>query len=71
MAMLDSLGGALSASPIIVAATVRDHSPGSWAARDLARIPVEAATLAGDAVDGVFPSDHRGVVCDFRWTNRR
>lgn len=32
---------------------------------------VEAATLAGDAVDGVFPSDHRGVVCDFRWTNRR
>ena len=32
---------------------------------------VEAATLAGDAVDGVFPSDHRAVVCDFRWTNRR
>ena len=39
VAMLDSLGGALSTSPIIVAATVRDDSPGSWVARDLARVP--------------------------------
>ena len=39
VALLDSLGGALSTSPIIVAATVRDDSPGSWVARDLARIP--------------------------------
>ena len=39
VALLDSLGGALSTSPIIVAATVRDDSPGSWVARDLVRIP--------------------------------
>ena len=39
VAMLDSLGAALSTSPIIVAATVRDDSPGSWVARDLARVP--------------------------------
>ena len=32
---------------------------------------VESTALAGDAVDGVFPSDHRAVVCDFRWTNGR
>ena len=28
---------------------------------------VESAVLVGDAVDGVFPSDHRAVVCDLRW----
>ena len=39
VALLDYLGGTLSTSPIIVAATVRDDSPGSWVARDLARIP--------------------------------
>jgi hypothetical protein len=39
VALLDSLGGALSTSPVIVAATVRDDSPGSWVARELARIP--------------------------------
>jgi len=39
VALLDSLGGAVSTSPIIVAATVRDDSPGSWVARELARVP--------------------------------
>jgi DNA-binding CsgD family transcriptional regulator len=39
VALLDSLGGALGASPIVVGATVREDSPGSWVARDLARIP--------------------------------
>jgi endonuclease/exonuclease/phosphatase family metal-dependent hydrolase len=34
-------------------------------------VVVESTALAGDAVDGVFPSDHRAVVCDFRWTNGR
>jgi endonuclease/exonuclease/phosphatase family metal-dependent hydrolase len=33
-------------------------------------VNVESAVLAGDAVDGVYPSDHRAVVCDFRWRNR-
>jgi endonuclease/exonuclease/phosphatase family metal-dependent hydrolase len=28
---------------------------------------VEGVALAGDAVDGVFPSDHRAVVADLRW----
>jgi endonuclease/exonuclease/phosphatase family metal-dependent hydrolase len=28
---------------------------------------VESVDLAGDPVDGVFPSDHRAVVCDLRW----
>jgi endonuclease/exonuclease/phosphatase family metal-dependent hydrolase len=32
------------------------------------RLVVESATLAGDAVDGLFPSDHRAVVCDLTWT---
>jgi len=32
---------------------------------------VEDATLGGEAVDGVFPSDHRAVICDFRWKNIR
>jgi endonuclease/exonuclease/phosphatase family metal-dependent hydrolase len=33
-------------------------------------VTVETATIAGDAVDGVFPSDHRAVVCDLRWRHR-
>lgn len=32
------------------------------------RLVVESATLAGAAVDGVYPSDHRAVVCDLGWT---
>jgi endonuclease/exonuclease/phosphatase family metal-dependent hydrolase len=32
---------------------------------------VEGAALGGEAVDGVFPSDHRAVTCDFRWKNVR
>jgi endonuclease/exonuclease/phosphatase family metal-dependent hydrolase len=32
------------------------------------RLFVESATLAGAAVDGVHPSDHRAVVCDLSWT---
>ena len=34
------------------------------------RVIVESATLAGDPDDGVYPSDHRAVVCDLRWRNR-
>jgi hypothetical protein len=45
VALLDYLGGTLSTSPIIVAATVRDDSPGSWVARDLARIPVRSMSV--------------------------
>ena len=33
-------------------------------------VNVESAVIAGDAVDGTYPSDHRAVVCDFRWRNR-
>ncbi|HWD81967.1 MAG TPA: endonuclease/exonuclease/phosphatase family protein [Kribbella sp.] len=33
-------------------------------------VNVESAAIAGDAVDGIFPSDHRAVVCDFRWRER-
>jgi endonuclease/exonuclease/phosphatase family metal-dependent hydrolase len=33
-------------------------------------VNVESAVIAGDAVDGTFSSDHRAVVCDFRWRNR-
>jgi endonuclease/exonuclease/phosphatase family metal-dependent hydrolase len=32
------------------------------------RVVVESATLAGSAVDGLYPSDHRAVVCDLSWT---
>jgi endonuclease/exonuclease/phosphatase family metal-dependent hydrolase len=35
------------------------------------QILVESAALAGDAVDGIFPSDHRAVICDLRWANGR
>jgi endonuclease/exonuclease/phosphatase family metal-dependent hydrolase len=31
------------------------------------QVLVESAVLAGDAVGGVLPSDHRAVVCDLRW----
>jgi predicted ATPase len=50
MALLDSLGGALSASPIIVAATVRDDSPGSWAARDLLGYRVRSRSVWASSV---------------------
>jgi endonuclease/exonuclease/phosphatase family metal-dependent hydrolase len=33
-------------------------------------VNVESATTMSDAVDGVFPSDHRPVICDFRWRDR-
>ena len=33
-------------------------------------VNVESAVLAGDSIDGIFPSDHRAVVCDFRWRHR-
>ena len=33
-------------------------------------VNVESAVLGGDAVDGVFPSDHRPVICDLRWHDR-
>lgn len=32
------------------------------------RLCVEKAVLAGQPVGGLDPSDHRAVVCDFRWT---
>ena len=32
------------------------------------RLVVGSATLAGDAVNGLYPSDHRAVVCDLAWT---
>jgi endonuclease/exonuclease/phosphatase family metal-dependent hydrolase len=32
------------------------------------RLAVESATLAGAAVDGLYPSDHRAVVCDVSWS---
>jgi len=31
------------------------------------QVVVDSVALAGDAVGGVFPSDHRAVVCDLRW----
>jgi endonuclease/exonuclease/phosphatase family metal-dependent hydrolase len=33
-------------------------------------VNVESAVIAGDAVDGVFPSDHKAVVVDLRWHAR-
>src|SRR3954467_7953050 len=33
-------------------------------------VNVESATIAGDPVDGIFPSDHRAVICDRRWHDR-
>jgi endonuclease/exonuclease/phosphatase family metal-dependent hydrolase len=34
------------------------------------RCTAEAPRLAGDAVDGLDPSDHKAVVCDLGWVNR-
>jgi len=39
------------------------YRPGQWAQR----VKVESATLAGAAVDGVYPSDHRAAVCELAW----
>jgi endonuclease/exonuclease/phosphatase family metal-dependent hydrolase len=33
-------------------------------------VHVESVAIAGDAIDGVFPSDHRAVVVDLRWRSR-
>jgi endonuclease/exonuclease/phosphatase family metal-dependent hydrolase len=35
--------------------------------REDQHVQVEGVQLAGDPVDGVFPSDHRAVVADLRW----
>jgi endonuclease/exonuclease/phosphatase family metal-dependent hydrolase len=35
--------------------------------REGQHVIVEATRIVGDAVDGVFPSDHRAVVADLRW----
>jgi len=35
------------------------------------RIEVESASVAGEAIDGIHPSDHRAVVCDLTWTTAR
>ena len=39
------------------------YRPGEWAQR----VTVESVSLAGAAVDGVYPSDHRAVACQLRW----
>ena len=33
-------------------------------------VNVESVTISADAVDGVYPSDHRAVVVDLRWHDR-
>ena len=33
-------------------------------------VNVESVAIVGEAVDGVFPSDHRGVGADLRWRDR-
>ncbi|MEV6286059.1 endonuclease/exonuclease/phosphatase family protein [Kribbella sp. NPDC051770] len=33
-------------------------------------VEVEAVAIPDEAVDGVFPSDHRPVICDLRWHDR-
>ena len=38
--------------------------PGEWAQR----VSVELTMLAGEPVDGVYPSDHRAAVCDLSWS---
>jgi len=35
--------------------------------REDQQVLVEGARLVGDAVEGVYPSDHRAVVVDLRW----
>ena len=37
------------------------------AGREDQQVLVEGVRLDGDAVDGVYPSDHRAVVADLRW----
>lgn len=37
------------------------------AGREDQRVIVEGVQLAGEAVDGLYPSDHRAVVADLRW----
>jgi endonuclease/exonuclease/phosphatase family metal-dependent hydrolase len=39
------------------------YRPGQWAQR----VTVEAVGLAGAAIDGIYPSDHRAVVCQLSW----
>jgi endonuclease/exonuclease/phosphatase family metal-dependent hydrolase len=34
------------------------------------RVRVGSVALVGDAVNGLHPSDHRGVYCDLRWTTK-
>ena len=38
--------------------------PGEWAQR----VKVESTMLAGEAVDGIYPSDHRAAVCELSWS---
>lgn len=33
-------------------------------------VAVESVKIAGDPVDGFYPSDHRAVICDLRWHDR-
>jgi endonuclease/exonuclease/phosphatase family metal-dependent hydrolase len=33
------------------------------------RLDVTGSALVGEPVDGLYPSDHLGVVCDLHWTN--
>ena len=33
------------------------------------QVIVEGIALAGEAVNGIFPSDHRAVIADLRWRN--
>jgi endonuclease/exonuclease/phosphatase family metal-dependent hydrolase len=33
-------------------------------------VQVESVAIAGEAVDGIYPSDHRAVVVDLRWYDR-
>jgi endonuclease/exonuclease/phosphatase family metal-dependent hydrolase len=33
-------------------------------------VNVESVSIADDAVDGTYPSDHRAVICDLRWHDR-
>ena len=39
------------------------YRPGQWAQR----VTVESVSLAGAAVEGIYPSDHRAVVCQLSW----
>lgn len=34
------------------------------------QVIVEQVAIAGDAINGTFPSDHRAVIADFRWRNQ-